>query len=1000
MSVYRYFKSFKFSSIVAMCQAILAFFVMTKRLCMVRYRVLMAEVKARLANYKRNNPAVALARLTEVMDDDEDRCYRVSEDLFDADEQVRNLCRNSKPQYFKRMDVYRVPTVIDYEDKNALIGNLVAPAIDFLMVHDSSDVSAIGLDFNLIKKVLGWTMTKDLVSRIPLARRCYPNSILMIRKGGYAIFSANGRPIVSNCLNLHLTPEKFDVIFMRLSGGLMGGGVASWSLVVLFRCLLDLLEEHSVISCHVNVACKVVACATSSVCRWVTMADWILKRICDWYTHGRHRQNEMEIKPLTKVEGKSVTISSELKKVYSDTVEVKAEHMDELVNELVCRSSDDGSGTTDPEISSEDSEGNSYNKKFFNKKVNDETDRLRRENPVKGNEVRGRKKTSKKGNKVPTKSCEERNDSDEAEGRFKVLNLRNEEKERFGKLYDSRRYQLAEVIRNLDLTCPPVFTHTDDLAVNAMNEFVFLHLMDVMNMLNSMKIASSLLVNDKRNPDLLRCDMVDPKIIVLDTTTDLLWNTVTATVHLRDTQHRFCYDPKSNSIVSLGAYRVHSCSRYIVLHQDLEIFYANLVLSRFLVNEKVVKTHYLDGLTVVETPPGGGKTTQLVALFFNLWMRGVFVRVVTANKNSAEEIRRKASALAVHFKVVEERYITKLRQLLDDMVRTVDSTIINVVSAKTQVLLVDEIFLMHLGQLVLNIEILKPQYVIGYGDSKQISYIPRTDLFCPMYYRVKDVIESGRVIYRSESYRCPKDVCYLLSELYGRSIEARVNNKTDTMSVASINSIEDVPVVEGAKYLTYTQGEKLELIATLRRKGRKPSVYLDPQTVHEAQGNTYKKVILVRSKPQDDSVFSSVDHHIVALSRHTDSLVYYCISSKYNDDTASKIERSKVLSSLNMNEINEQPIFGAEYEYSGGNPEASCSRAGAMGWQAIVSFLDEVVPGSTVLALNDISEALSTSEFESCVDKIRIGENMTVGKQPLHSNCQRVWRNKVTSRSG
>nr|UIW14121.1 MAG: polyprotein [Actinidia virus 1] len=998
MSVYRYFGSFKFSSIVAMCQAILAFFVMTKRLCMIRYRVLMAEVRARLAVYRKKNPAVALARLTEIVDDDEDRCYRVPEDLFDADEQVRNLCRNSKPQYFKKMDEYRVPTVIDYEEKTALVGNLVAPAIDFLMVHDSSEVSAIGLDFNLIKKVLGWTMTKDLVSRIPLARRCYPNSILMVRKGGYAIFSANGKPIVSNCLDLHLTPEKFDVIFMRLSGGLMGGGVTSWSLVILFRCLLDLLEEHNIISCHVNVVCKVIACATSSVCRWVTMADWVLKRIHDWYAHGRHRRNEMEIKPLSKVEGKPVTISKELNKIYSGIVKSKADEVDELVNEIVCRSSDDVSGTTDPEISSEDSEGNSYNKKFFNGKVKDDTDRSGREDPVKGSAVRGKKKVSKRPNNVPTKSREEWDDSDEAKGRFKVLNISNEKKERLSELYDCRRFELAEVIKRLDPTCPPVFTHTGDLATDAMNEFVFIHLMDVMNMLNSLKIASSLLVNDKRNPELLRCDMVDPKIIVLDTTTNLLWSTTTTTTHLRDTQHRFCYDPKSGSIVSLGAYRVHSCSRYIVLHQDLEIFYANLILRRFDTSEKVEKTHYLDALAVVETPPGGGKTTQLVALFFNLWMRGVAVRVVTANKNSAEEIRRKASALALHFKVVEQRYITKVRQLLDDMVRTADSTIINVVSAKTHVLLVDEIFLMHLGQLILNFEILKPNYVIGYGDSKQIAYIPRTDLFCPVYHNIRDIIDDGKIIYRSESYRCPKDVCYLLSELYGRSIEARVNNKTDTMSVASISSIEDVPVVEDAKYLTYTQGEKFELTTTLRRKGRKSSAYLDPQTVHEAQGNTYKKVILVRSKPQDDSVFSSTQHHIVALSRHTDSLIYYCISSKYNDDTASKIERSKVLSSINMNEINEQPIFGAEYEYSGGNPEASCSRAGAMGWQAIVSFLDEVVPGSTVLTLNDISEALSTSEFESCVDKIRIGENMTVGRQPLHSNCQRVWRNKVTSR--
>nr|QOJ38410.1 polyprotein [Actinidia virus 1] len=381
-------------------------------------------------------------------------------------------------------------------------------------------------------------------------------------------------------------------------------------------------------------------------------------------------------------------------------------------------------------------------------------------------------------------------------------------------------------------------------------------------------------------------------------------------------------------------------------------------------------------------------------------MKGAAVRVVTANRNSAIEIRRKTCALAVQFKVITKLQVVRVRQLLEDMVRTADSTIMNVLEAPTEVLLVDEIFLMHLGQLLLNFEILKPNFVIGFGDSKQIGYIPRTDLYCPCYYKIMDIIDDHQIQYRSESYRCPKDVCLLLSELYGRHVEARANKRDKTMTVTTISSMEDVPLIEDAKYLVYTQGEKRELDAVLRMKGRAPSVYLDPQTVHEAQGNTYKKVCLVRAKPQDDSVFSSKEHHIVALSRHTDSLVYYCISSKYNDDTAMKIERSKVLTALNDNEINEQPIYGAMYESNGGNPASGACRAGSMGWHAIVSFLDEVVPGSTVLSLNDVSEAMSTSDFESCVDEIRLSENMTVGKTPTSANRQRYRGHQVAGCSG
>nr|QOJ38434.1 polyprotein [Actinidia virus 1] len=999
MSVYRYIKSFKFSKFTAMCQAILGFFVITKNICLMQYRMIMAEVKLRTSAYKRKNPGLAVCKMAEVSGDSEPPFYRVPKDMFNADEIIRNLCRNSRPNYHKQKYVYRVPAVVEYGHKDALVANLVAPAVNFLMTRDDARVDAISLDFNLITKVLGWTMTKDLISRIPLARRCYPNSILMVRKGGYAIFSSDGRPIVSNCTDIKLSPENFDVIFMRLSGGLMGGGVISWSLAILIKSLINSLEGFGIISSHINISCQAVGFISSSAFRMVTILGWVLRQIHFWYCDRMEHQGEMEVKSLSPVVEKHVATSEELTKMYSETLRDKVEHIDEIIiGDINSKLSDDENDSTTSGDGSESSESGSCDKGLYRETVEKDPDTTKKGKSVKPRKKKSKGKMHTAGDHENTRSPAEM-ESLTNELEFPELDISAEIKNRCGKMFEGRPYQLAEIIENLDLTCPPVFTHANDLATNAMNEFVFMHLMDVMNMLTSMKIASSLIVDSKRDPEFLRSDMVDPKIVILDTTTDLLRGAGLATTHLKDTQYRFCYDPKKKSIVSLGAYRVQSSSRYVVLHQDLEIFYANLILRRFKASIGIEKCHYVSDLVIVETPPGGGKTTQLVALFFNLWMKGAAVRVVTANRNSAEEIRRKACALAVHFKAVEFKQVARLRQLLDDMVRTADSTIMNVVSAKTDVLLVDEIFLMHLGQLIMNFEILRPQYVIGYGDSKQIGYIPRTDLYCPMYYNVMDIIEDRRIMYRCESYRCPKDVCFLLSEIYGRSVEARVNTRVNTMTVAPISSIEEVPVSDDAKYLVYTQSEKYELISTLRRKGRVPSAYLDPQTVHEAQGNTYKKVYLVRSKPQDDNVFSSEQHHIVALSRHTDSLIYYCISSRYNDETAAKIERSKVLTAMNVNEINEQPILGASYDYHGGNPEASCSRAGAMGWQAIVSFLDEVVPGSTVLNLNDISEALSTSEFDSCVDKIRVGENMTVGRQPLHANCQRVRRDQITSRS-
>nr|UIW14078.1 MAG: polyprotein [Actinidia virus 1] len=1000
LAIYKFLKSFKFCRIIALCQAILVFLVMGKNMCMKQYRDTMAVAHHLLAVYKKRHPGLALAKLADV-DVDDSKVYRVPTDLFDADEVVRSLSKNCKPNYFSRrnMTVYRVPTAVDYEDKNGLAANLVSAPFDFLMFRDSSEPESISLDFNLIKRMLGWTMTKDLVSRIPIARRLHPSAILMVRKGGYAIFDKHRKPIVYNCPDVGLTPEKMDVIFMRLSGGLLGGGVISWSLVVILRGFFNALERCGIISRHLNIASKAICCTFSPFYRAVVLLRWLFDIAHDWYQEAGGNRNEMEVKCLKPVTKKFVAVPEELKRKYSEAMERKVENIDELAEGLVHQPTDESTDGSSSEISTCNSDGEKYNPKFFNKKSKKPKSKSRAKSVSTVKKAKQHKHSVAERGEASGTAAEAVELSDSVRV-FKPIDINDEFKLRMGDVFNRKEYQVAEVIRALDLSTPPVFSHTSDLATNAMNEFVYMHMMDVLNMISSMQKASELLMGGTVDPAMLRGYMVDPKVVILDTSTNMLRGTNMGVKHIKDTQYRFCYDPNEKTVVSLGSYRLKSCSRYVVLHEDLEIFYANKVLQRFEANIKVQKMHYLNDLTVVETPPGGGKTTQLVALFFGLWMKGAAVRVVTANRNSAIEIRRKTCALARQFKVITELQVVRVRQLLEDMVRTADSTIMNVLEAPTEVLLVDEIFLMHLGQLLLNFEILKPNFVIGFGDSKQIGYIPRTDLYCPCYYRIMDIIDDHQIQYRSESYRCPKDVCLLLSELYGRHVEARANKRDKTMTVTTISSMEDVPLIEDAKYLVYTQGEKRDLDAVLRTKGRVPSVYLDPQTVHEAQGNTYKKVCLVRAKPQDDSVFSSQEHHIVALSRHTDSLVYYCISSKYNDDTAMKIERSKVLTALNDNEINEQPIYGAMYESNGGNPASGACRAGSMGWHAIVSFLDEVVPGSTVLSLNDVSEAMSTSDFESCVDEIRLSENMTVGKNPTSTNRQRYRGYQVAGRSG
>nr|QSE37540.1 replication-associated polyprotein [Citrus associated ampelovirus 1] len=275
-------------------------------------------------------------------------------------------------------------------------------------------------------------------------------------------------------------------------------------------------------------------------------------------------------------------------------------------------------------------------------------------------------------------------------------------------------------------------------------------------------------------------------------------------------------------------------------------------------------------VSLENTPPGGGKTTRLVAEYLK---NPVGCLIVTANSGSAADINSEIAK--------------KRKRQKQKIARTADSRLINWVSQhKMNVLRVDECFLMHYGQLKFVAAISKCPNIVLYGDENQIPFINRIKCFnCN-----NEVLKSSGVdvLNIDGSYRCPGDVCFYLSSLkkvtgercYPLGVK-KLNGERGNRSLSStpILSVDDVPTSGFDVYVTYTQMEKNMLQASLIRRKCAKTVL----TVHQVQGKTYGNVAVVRIKPADDQVFNSLGHHIVAISRHTESMKYFCLSRKLDD---------------------------------------------------------------------------------------------------------------------
>lgn len=269
---------------------------------------------------------------------------------------------------------------------------------------------------------------------------------------------------------------------------------------------------------------------------------------------------------------------------------------------------------------------------------------------------------------------------------------------------------------------------------------------------------------------------------------------------------------------------------------------------------------------LVQAAPGCGKTTYIVN---NFKVKEMTV-LLSTREGRADFLDR----------------ITKKFSLDDSdkkFIRTVASYLVNYKSiVSTSILYIDEALMSHPGQLFFAIYYCKPKTVRFLGDVLQIPFVNRTPAITAKYTELSKFVPTLETLY--VSYRCPLDIAYRLNPYYLAYNESHgfskgmmsVRFNLSSSTVVKLSN-ELFPKDKNVQYLTFTQSEKQKLV----------KMDLKVSTVHEFQGKEAPIVYVVRLNPYpNDEIFLRFNYALVALTRHSEKLVYY---TRVSSDALSRL---------------------------------------------------------------------------------------------------------------
>nr|WAA68768.1 viral replicase [Sugarcane mild mosaic virus] len=378
-------------------------------------------------------------------------------------------------------------------------------------------------------------------------------------------------------------------------------------------------------------------------------------------------------------------------------------------------------------------------------------------------------------------------------------------------------------------------------------------------------------------------------------------------------------------------------------------------------------------VTLFNAVPGGGKTYSLKKLFDELEGEA---DVLTANRGSAEEIRESF----------------RDSPGWSENIKTVDSYVISYGSrTKTppRPLLLDECFLVHPGQIECVVKLLRPTSIYLYGDRRQIPFINRVLGFKAQFTNLS--VEGMDLHEICTSYRCPADVCWLLSQMNfpdGPAYSQPVKSNQKVPIVHSVSHAKDAlptsqDILSCDAILTFCQNEKEDVRKHILRTV--PNFDMERialRTVHESQGATYKNVLLVRTKWADDTVFSSLPHILVSLSRHNTSLKYYAPKSCREKGVGRYVTLASKLSTFVANQsmlkhlVSIQEPFGETVD----KRYRTIAKPPKNHLEVINLMFDAYNINGLPLSMKYTEDMLQFNDYSSLIDTVTISESQRVPK--------------------
>ncbi|AFN88455.1 1a protein [Cucumber mosaic virus] len=270
-------------------------------------------------------------------------------------------------------------------------------------------------------------------------------------------------------------------------------------------------------------------------------------------------------------------------------------------------------------------------------------------------------------------------------------------------------------------------------------------------------------------------------------------------------------------------------------------------------------------ISQVDGVAGCGKTTAIKSIF-----EPSTDMIVTANKKSAQDVR-----MAL-FKSSDSKEACTF-------VRTADSVLLNECPTVNRVL-VDEVVLLHFGQLCAVMSKLKAVRAICFGDSEQIAFSSRDASFDMRFSKIIPDETSDA----DTTFRSPQDVVPLVRLMATKALpkgthskytkwvsQSKVKRSVTSRSIASVTLVD---LDSSRFYITMTQADKASLISRAKEMNLPKTFWNERiKTVHESQGISEDHVTLVRLKSTKCDLFKQFSYCLVALTRHKVTFRYeYC----------------------------------------------------------------------------------------------------------------------------